>query len=104
MTPLAPMLTAAVAKACRPVGPGMRSTPSWLAVAPMATISGVAVIEADSSKVLSPVWLGAGRVLAQSNTSGISVASKAALGVMPNTKLWLPPAGMSTGVLGVPIS
>jgi hypothetical protein len=102
--PLAPIFTAAVPKAWIPVGLGILNTPSLLVVLPIATISGEAVLEADSKKVFKPVWEGAGLVLIQSKTIGIFVAEKAADGVMPNTKFWLPPAGILTGVFGLPIN
>ncbi len=55
-------------------------------------------------KVLRPAWLGAGEVLAQSNTSGISVEAITWLGVMPKTKPWVAPGAMPTGASGFPIS
>ena len=49
-----PTFTEATAKAPEPVLPGRLRMPSLVGVAPRATISGTAVVEADRSKVLTP--------------------------------------------------
>ena len=101
---LAPTLTVATAKAFEPDVPVMCRMPSFWAVAASATISGTGVAEADSDRVLRPVLLGAAFTPVQSNPSAAVVGTKGALGVNAMTKLCVPPAGMETGVFGVPVS
>lgn len=74
-----------------------------LGVAPIANRSGGVSVVADKMKVLSPALLGAGLLLAQSKTNAISLEFIEAVGVIPNTKLCVLPAGISTGVFGVPM-
>jgi hypothetical protein len=81
----------------------MCTTPSFVSVAASATMSGMGVPAAVSNKVLRPDVLGADAVLAQSKANMTSVGAKGAVGVKANTKLWAAPAGISTGVSGVPV-
>src|SRR5271170_6553088 len=105
----APTLTVATAKAFEPVVPVMCRMPSFCAVAASATTSGTGVAEPDSSKVLSPVLLGAALTPVQSKPSATVAGTNGALGVKAITKLCelkfgaLPP-GIETGVFGEPVS
>lgn len=78
--------------------------PSFCMVAARTTTSGVGVVDADSSSVLSPVTTGAGAALLQLKLTATLVGANAALGVSATTKLCDPlwPA-MLTGVLAVPV-
>jgi hypothetical protein len=53
--------------------------------------------------VLIPTLTGAGAVLAQPKLSSTSVGDTAALAASAITKLWLCPAGISTGAFGLPV-
>src|SRR5262249_61108645 len=53
-------------------------------------------------RVLSPGVPSAGPALAHGKLTRTSVGGKAAVDVMLNTKLWIAPAGMSTGAPGCP--
>src|SRR5215813_14893286 len=100
---LTPTFTVATAKAPVPFVPGILAIPSLVGVATNAKMSGTGVVEAERSTVLSPVLIGAGKVLAQSKFIRVSIGAKACVGVKATTKLWPPPAGILTGVLGVPV-
>lgn len=104
MFPLAPTFAVATAKAPVPFVPGIFAMPSLVDVAANATMSGTGVAEAERSTVLSPVLIGAGKVLAQSKLICASVGAKVWVGVKDNKKLWGAPAGILTGVLGVLVS
>jgi hypothetical protein len=111
MLALAPTLTVATAKTPVPVAtarapvsvdPGMSTIPGSL-LAARATMSGTGFVEADRSNVLTPAKMGAGSVFEQSKLS-CTFAKTPAVGVKPNTYVCVPPPGISTGVLGVPVS
>lgn len=78
IAPLAPTLTVATAKAFEPVVPVMCRMPSFCAVATSATTSGTAVVEAESSNVLSPELTGAAGLLTQAAVMAMSVGANAA--------------------------
>jgi len=101
---LAPTLTVATAKAPEPEVPVMCRMPSFIAVAASATISGTGVVEADNSKLLSPVMLGAALTPVHAKPSTTLVGTNGAFGVKAITKLCEPPAAIDTGVLGDPLS
>ncbi len=101
---LAPTLTVATAKAFEPLVPVMCRIPSFIAVAANATISGTGVVEPDSSRVLSPVLLGAALTPVQSKPSIIVVGTNGALTVNAMTKLCEPPAAIDADVFGEPVS
>src|SRR5262245_26737232 len=104
MLALVPMLIAAAAKNPVAFVAGTLTMPSFEGVAPMATMSGVGVLDADRMKVLTPGMLTTGGVSAQSNTTPTSSESSGALGVKPNTKFWVAPGAMLMGVFGAPMS
>src|SRR5580692_8773222 len=67
--------------------------------------SGTGVVEADRLRVLIPGAEDAGfDALAQLKVNATLVGAKGASGVNSITKVWSFPAGMSTGVLAVPVS
>jgi hypothetical protein len=103
MAPLDPTLTVATLKATLPVAPGMTAVSVGVAVAARATMSGVAVFEADIKSVLTPVIGFTGCVLELAKLSGTLTGPNEAVGVMAMTKLCRPPLGMLTGVFGVPM-
>src|SRR5262249_32339216 len=101
--PEIPTFTVATAKAPAPFVPAMSTIPLLPVVAPRATMSGTAVVEAERRTVLSPEIVDAGaRVFAQSKVSDTSVGGNAPVGVKPTTKLWELARGMSIGVFGGP--
>ena len=100
----APTFTVATAKAFEPVVPVMCRMPSLLAVAASATMSGTGIAEADRSKVLRPVSLGAALTPVQSKPSVMVVGANGALGVNAMTKLCEAPAAIDAGVFGEPAS
>src|SRR5262245_2255371 len=101
--PPAPTFTVATEHTPIPKSPRMFTMPSPLSVAMSATMSGTGVSDADRSSVLTPISATTGGALDPSNLNVTSVGGNAALGVIAITKVWLPPMGMSTGVLGEPV-
>jgi hypothetical protein len=79
----------------------MTAVSPGVAVAARVTMSGVAVFEADSKSVLTPVIGFTGCVLELAKLSGTLTGSNEAVGVMAMTKLCRRPPGMLTGVFGV---
>ena len=55
VVPVAPTFTLATAKKPVPVVPGICTMPSFVVVAPKATMSGIGVADAESNNELSPV-------------------------------------------------
>ena len=104
MVSLAPTFTVATANTPVPVVPGIFTIPSLVKVAARATMSGIGLAEAESRSVLRPEITGAGAVFTQVKLSATSVGSNDAVGVKAKTKLWVAPAGISMGVLGVPVT
>src|SRR5262245_5159118 len=98
----APMLTVATAKTPVLVVPGMLTIPASAAAS--ATTSATGLVDAERSSVLTPVMTGADAVLVQLKLKRTSVAANAALGVIEITYVCRPPAGMSTAVLGEPVT
>src|SRR6266536_2578538 len=96
--PLTPTFTVATAKAPVPFVPGIFTMPSLVVVATKATMSGTGVADAESSKVFSPVLVGAGFVFPQAKLSCRSVGAKGAVGVMAKTKLCAAPDAMFAAV------
>src|SRR5205823_3645884 len=81
IVPPAPTLTVATANGdCAAVTCRM---PSFLMVAASATTSGVGVVDPESSRLLSPILIGAGDVLMQEKVNGRSVGTIVAVGVSP---------------------
>lgn len=101
MFPVAPTLTVATAKAPEPFVPGMSTMPPVAAA--KATMSGTEVIDAESSKVFSPVLIGAGSLFAQSKLNCTSVGEKGAVSVTAKIKLCSAPA-IFAAVLGNPVT
>src|SRR5258706_13223128 len=81
----------------------MRTTPSPLMVAISAIVSGTGVADAAKRNVLTPVVTGAGNAFVQEKVRVTSVGVIGVVGMNANMYVWSPPAGMSTGVLGVPV-
>src|SRR5262245_25857365 len=105
ISPLAPTFTVATANAPVPLVPGILTTPgSDGGVAASATISGTEIVEAESSKVSSPVLTGAGSLFEQSKLSCTSVDGIGEAGVIAKTKLCAAPGAIFTGVLGKPVT
>jgi hypothetical protein len=104
IVPVDPTFTDATAKAPDPPTPGRRTVPSPVGVTADATMSGTGVFDADSKSVFRPVVTGAGLVLEQSKVNSTSVGLNEAVVVKANTYVCSPPAGISTGVFGVPTS
>jgi hypothetical protein len=104
IVPGEPTSPVATAKAFEPELPGMWRMPSFEAVATSATMSGTGEVEADSRRVSSPMSTGAGTTFVQAKLSTTLVGSNALLGVNAITKLCACLAGISTGVLTVPVS
>src|SRR5262249_23248161 len=100
----APRFIAATEKIPVPVVPGIWTIPSWVRVAARATMSGPAVVEADSSRVSMPETIWAAGALAQTKFNRTSVGGIAAVGVKANTNVCAAWAGMSTGVFTVPVT
>ena len=67
-------------------------------------MSGVGVVEPDSSKVSRPVVLGAALIPVQAKPSITVVGTNGAFAVKAITKLWGLPAPIDTRVLGEPVS
>ncbi len=101
MVPFAPTFT--VATANTPVLAKF-TIPSLFSVAANATMSGTGPVEAESNSVLSPTTPGAGKEFRQSKVNATSRGAKASVGVKAKTKVWATPAGISTGVLAVPVT
>ena len=101
MVAAAPTLTEATLK--KPLLLSNSITPLPLDVTASAIRSGTAAEVADSSSVLRPTKLGALRPPAQRKSRATSVAENSSLGVMPNTKDCVVPAGISTAWLASPI-
>ena len=78
--------------------------PSFCDVAASATMSGTGVDDADSSKVLRPVLVGAAATPAQAKPRTTVAGTNGAVGVKPITKLCEPPTAIGTGVFGEPVS
>jgi hypothetical protein len=105
ISPGAPTFTLATAKALGLLVSGITRIPKVASA--RATMSGVGVLEAVRSSVLTPGMTGAGSVFVQSKLKWSSVAANGWLGVTEIRKLCpgrpLPGTPrMSTGVLGVP--
>ena len=105
MMPIAPTLVAAIEKTPVPVTPGICTIPSPDGVTAMAIISGVGVFDAESSRVLTPLMIGAAvvLVLVQLNCGSTSIGLKATVEVKAITKLWLASGAIVAGVFGVPV-
>ena len=67
-------------------------------------MSGVGVVEADSSNVLTPAIIGAGAALVHWKLNPNSSEAMTAVGVNAITKLGEAPAAMLTGVFGDPVT
>jgi len=104
IVPPTPMFSVATEKTPVPFAPGIFTIPSVVRVAAIATISGVGVSEAENQSVLTPGLMRAGSVFVQSKVNGISLGAVGPVGVKVKTKLWAAPAGISTGVLAVPVT
>src|SRR5262245_5093902 len=87
ISPPAPTFTVATANTPVPFAPGIFTMPSPLGVAARATMSGVGVVDADSSSVLRPTITAADPVFAQLKLNATSVGSNGALGVIEMTKV-----------------
>src|SRR5713101_3346740 len=89
MSPAAPTLTVATAKAPVLLLPGMftvKGIPSSLGhVAPRATTSGTGVSDAESNRVFTPGKIGAGGVVGPAKLNSTSVGANGAVGVRPMT-------------------
>jgi hypothetical protein len=81
----------------------MVTMPSLLTVATSAMTSETGVALAENSSVFSLMNVGAGPSLSQLNVKLTSVAAISLLAVIVKTKLWLPIAGIVTGVLALPV-
>src|SRR5947209_5664042 len=97
----APMSIDATLNAPDPVVLG-RLTEPGVTDAAIDSISADCGLVAETRKVLSPPTVGAGSVLLQTATTGISWLMDC-VGVTAKKKLWDFPAAMSTGVLALPV-
>ncbi len=104
IVPPMPRFSVATEKTPVPLAPGIFTIPSLVKVAATATISGVGVSEAENKSVLTPGLMRAGSVFVQSKVNCISLGAIGSVGVKVKAKLWAAPAGISTGVLAVPVT
>ena len=104
IVPPIPRFSVATEKTPVPLAPGIFTMLSLVRVAATATISGVGVSEAENESVLTPGLMRAGSVFVQSKVNGISLGAIGSVGVKVKAKLWAAPAGISTGVLAVPVT
>src|SRR5262249_59023621 len=100
---LAPTFTVATPNTPVSLVPGMLTIPVLPAVASSATISGVGVVDAESSSVFSPGTTVAAAALAHLNLNATSAGGNEVVGVIAMRKVWKPPGAMSIGVLGLPM-
>jgi hypothetical protein len=78
--------------------------PSLDVVTATATRSGVATKDADTRSVFTPMMVGMRPASLIEKANSTSVGANGAVGVNAMTNVWVLPAGISTGVLGVPVT